>query len=272
MQPYLSIISPMFVYYRYLPYIAVLVVMWLYGERLQRYFLIYMGASLLGLAFVSFALVYQSTAGLILTTIFIEAAYAFLDLYIWTTLGDLAFIYGAPFQFFGYALAAMLLSILAGELIGVELLKIGEQYRLVTALFAATAIYLTYTVIPWLNNRMQQDYCQFASNENAEGGEEIAGAQQKEAEGGGAAESPLAKAVKLLLPDQKLTSRETEIVALLLRGMANRDIAARLFISENTLKTHLRNIYHKYGISHKRELLYMVEGDRLFFCLALNFF
>ena len=246
MQPFLTKASPLLIYYRYIPYIAVLVIMWYFGGRLQRYFSIYMGVSLLGLAFVSFALGYKSTAGLLMTTGLSEAAFAFLDLFVWVALGDLAFIYGAPFQFFGFALAAMLFSIIAGELIGAQLLQIGEHYRLVTALFAATAIFLTFSVIPWLSEHIQKDLQWFLKT-NAK--------EDTENKKGPAEESHSGRSIKLLLPHYKLTPRETEIAALLLKGLTNREIAGQLFISENTLKTHLRNIYPKYGVSQKRELL-----------------
>ncbi len=272
MQPYLSAfelpdpLGQLLVSYRYLPYVFALAVIWFYGERLQRYFLIYMGASLLGLAFVSFALLYRSAAGVLLTAVLAEASFALLDLYIWTLLGDLAFIYGAPFPFFGYALSAMLLSILSGELIGAELLKIGEQYRLVTALFAATALYLTYTVIPWLSGRMQREYGSLLAGstggaETAPGGAaEKKGGEEDAVPGGGA--ELLDRALNSLLPGQKLTPREMEITALLLKGRTNREIAAGLYISENTLKTHLRNIYHKFGVGQKKELLELVRGEQ----------
>lgn len=262
MQPFLDAAGPSLIRYRYLPYIATLLIMWRFGEQLQRYFPIYMGVSFLGLSFVSFALLYGNSAGLFLTTTLMESAFAFLDLFIWTTLGDLAFIYGAPFRIFGYALAAMLGSILAGELISIELLQMGENFRLVTALFAAAAIFLTYTVIPWLTQRMQKDLYRFLGAAQKE--EESAADQSRSGNGGGKREqeSLLDSAVQLLLPHQKLTPRETEIISLLLRGMTNREMAARLFISENTLKTHLKNIYPKFGVAHKRELLSLVLEEK----------
>jgi DNA-binding CsgD family transcriptional regulator len=257
MKPYIGAASPLLIDYRYLPYVAVLLTMWRFGERLQRYFLIYMGVSLLGLAFVSFALVYQSTAGMFLTTALIEAAFACLDLFIWTTLGDLAFIYGTPVKFFGLVLAAKLSSILTGGLIGVRLLEVGEHFRLLTALFAAAAIFLTYTVVPWLNELIQKDRFLSSEKKYGEGTQEPEVATGEDRLG----QSPFCRAVKLLLPDQKLTHRETEIVALLLKGLANGEIAAQLHISENTLKTHLRRIYPKFGVARKKELLSLVFGD-----------
>lgn len=47
----------------------------------------------------------------------------------------------------------------------------------------------------------------------------------------------------------ELTQREHEILALTAKGYRNKEIAGRLFISENTIKTHLLTIYRKLGVS-----------------------
>ncbi|WP_283135348.1 response regulator [Rhizohabitans arisaemae] len=49
-------------------------------------------------------------------------------------------------------------------------------------------------------------------------------------------------------PGPVLTTREIEILELLAQGSGNREIAARLFISEATVKTHLVHIYGKLGV------------------------
>jgi DNA-binding NarL/FixJ family response regulator len=51
-----------------------------------------------------------------------------------------------------------------------------------------------------------------------------------------------------------LTRRETDVFRLASRGLKNREIAAELGLSPKTIKTHLRNIYHKLGLSGKSEL------------------
>jgi DNA-binding NarL/FixJ family response regulator len=43
----------------------------------------------------------------------------------------------------------------------------------------------------------------------------------------------------------QLTARELEVLKLVGEGFSNRDIASRLYISENTVKNHLRNILQK---------------------------
>ena len=51
-----------------------------------------------------------------------------------------------------------------------------------------------------------------------------------------------------------LTPRELEIVAVILGGFSNGDIATRFSISEKTVKHHLTNIFDKLGVSNRLEL------------------
>jgi len=62
-------------------------------------------------------------------------------------------------------------------------------------------------------------------------------------------------------PRQTLTAREQEIVTRVLNGDTNRDIAAALGVGEETVKTHVSNIYRKLGVSSRMELaLYITSG------------
>ena len=54
-----------------------------------------------------------------------------------------------------------------------------------------------------------------------------------------------------------LTNREREILALLADGLANKQIAARLGISTNTVKTHLELLFEKLGASTRAEAVAM---------------
>lgn len=56
----------------------------------------------------------------------------------------------------------------------------------------------------------------------------------------GGATPPAAEAARL-----PLSPRETEVIQLVAQGMSNKEMAASLFISENTIKTHLKNILEK---------------------------
>lgn len=52
-----------------------------------------------------------------------------------------------------------------------------------------------------------------------------------------------------------LTKREREIAELILQGNSNPDIAKTLYISENTVKRHVNNIYQKTGVKNRYELI-----------------
>lgn len=51
-----------------------------------------------------------------------------------------------------------------------------------------------------------------------------------------------------------LTPREREVFSLASRGLKNAEIASELYLSEKTIKTHLRNIYNKLNLASKAEL------------------
>ncbi len=54
--------------------------------------------------------------------------------------------------------------------------------------------------------------------------------------------------------EYNITDREREIINYLLRGYSNKEISDKLFISINTVKTHIMNIYQKFGIDNRVEL------------------
>lgn len=59
---------------------------------------------------------------------------------------------------------------------------------------------------------------------------------------------------------QKLTDREKEVLLLLELGLTSKSIGDRLYISETTVKTHLKNIYHKFGVNNRTRLLYKLRS------------
>jgi DNA-binding NarL/FixJ family response regulator len=85
----------------------------------------------------------------------------------------------------------------------------------------------------WLDNRMTS---------------EVVNAFKRSAEGGGRREKPL------------LSDREREIAQHVAQGFRNREIGQKLFISEQTVKNHLHNIFDKLGVSDRLELaLYAIH-------------
>jgi two-component system NarL family response regulator len=56
-----------------------------------------------------------------------------------------------------------------------------------------------------------------------------------------------------LQPETALTSREEEILQLVAKGMSNAGIATQLIVSENTVKTHIKNILSKLQMKNRSE-------------------
>jgi two-component system, NarL family, response regulator LiaR len=54
---------------------------------------------------------------------------------------------------------------------------------------------------------------------------------------------------------QGLTARESEILALVIQGLRNEDIADALFLGINTVKTHLKSLYRKLGARNRADVV-----------------
>ncbi|HEX5423953.1 MAG TPA: response regulator transcription factor [Candidatus Acidoferrales bacterium] len=98
------------------------------------------------------------------------------------------------------------------------------------------SIHKVYDGEIWLDNRMTA---------------EVIDAFKKSAEAGIRREKPL------------LSDREKEIVQLVAQGFRNREIGEKLFISEQTVKNHLHNIFDKLGVSDRLELALYAIHHRL---------
>ncbi len=80
-------------------------------------------------------------------------------------------------------------------------------------------------------------------------------------------EAPPAPAAPLPPPPRDrdrspLSQREREIVSLVAQGFKNKEMAEKMFISEQTVKNHLHNIFDKLGVSDRLELaLYAIHNN-----------
>jgi DNA-binding NarL/FixJ family response regulator len=65
------------------------------------------------------------------------------------------------------------------------------------------------------------------------------------------------------IPTPVLTTRELEVLRLVAKGMSNKDVAEELFISENTVKNHVRNILEKLHLHSRMEAVMYAVRKRL---------
>ena len=84
--------------------------------------------------------------------------------------------------------------------------------------------------------------------------------------------SDLIQALKRMMPQHRaseatrdfgLTSRELQVIALIVAGYTNKDLARKLGISEHTVKHHLTNTFDKLGVSNRLELVLFAIDHRL---------
>ncbi|WP_224275447.1 MULTISPECIES: response regulator [Nocardioides] len=64
-------------------------------------------------------------------------------------------------------------------------------------------------------------------------------------------------------PALKLTERELEVLRLVAKGLNNREVAKELFISENTVKNHVRNILEKLQLHSRMEAVMYAMREKL---------
>ena len=60
-----------------------------------------------------------------------------------------------------------------------------------------------------------------------------------------------------------ITPRELEILELIAQGLSNREIAARVFVSENTVKTHSSRVFDKLGARRRTQAVQLAKELRL---------
>ena len=68
---------------------------------------------------------------------------------------------------------------------------------------------------------------------------------------------------KQQVPAPRLTSREMEVLTFVAQGMNNREISKMLFISENTVKNHVRNILEKLHLHSRMEAVVYAVREKL---------
>ena len=60
-----------------------------------------------------------------------------------------------------------------------------------------------------------------------------------------------------------ITPRELEILGLIAAGLSNKEIAAKLYVSENTVKTHTANVFDKLNARRRTQAVQLAKQARL---------
>jgi DNA-binding CsgD family transcriptional regulator len=225
-------------WYWAVPYIAALVIMRNLPMKARRSMILYIGMAMIMGAFISFMLLGRSASDYLIVDTLMLGACGIFDLFWWSILGEMLDYTENPAQTFGIGLSANVFGVLCGGVLGMAVTSMGLLGAEV-AVIALTVVCVTMGLLPPLNRQLVlllKSHAYLAAYDN------MSQSQQRN----------IVRQAKTLDP---LTAREQEVLQLILSGKSNRGIAGALFISESTVKTHARNIFSKYDVGSRAELI-----------------
>jgi len=237
-QPAFEHLGELTVWYWPVPYIAALVVLRNLPAKIKHSRMLYAGMAGIVLAFLGFMFLGRDTLSYLIVDTLMLGACGIFDLFWWSILGEMLDYSDNPTQTFGIGLSANVFGVLCGGVLGMAVTSMGLPGAEV-AVIALTVVCVTLVMLPPLNNQLVlllKSHAYLAAYDN------MSQLQQTD----------IVRQIKTLDP---LTVREQEVLQLILSGKSNREIAGALFISESTVKTHARNIFSKYDVGSRAELI-----------------
>ena len=225
-------------WYWAVPYIVALAIMRNLPMKAKRSRILYIGMAMIIGAFISFMLLGQNTSDYLIVDTLMLGACGIFDLFWWSILGEMLDYSDNPGRTFGIGLSANVFGVLCGGVLGMAVTAIGLPGAEVTVI-ALTVVCVTLVMLPPLNHQLillLKSHTYLAA---------YGGMSQSQ-------QTDIVRQIKTLDP---LTIREQEVLQLILSGKSNREIAGALFISESTVKTHVRNIFSKYDVGSRAELI-----------------
>ncbi len=231
-------------WYWAIPYIAALYVMRNLPRTVNRNIFLYAAVSMMGFSFLAFIVLDRSVAAYLLIDTLLLGACGIFDLFWWSILGEMLDLSPDTAKVFGIGLAANVLGVLAGGMAGRTLGWDSAHH----SLLALAVVCVVLVMLPPLGRHLGKllkthvFLTVFA---------ELPPDRQRQT-------------LRTQVTFGDLTERESEIAALLVRGMTYKQVAGELYVSENTVKTHVKNIYAKYNVKNRNELLHlMMNGEEL---------
>ena len=107
------------------------------------------------------------------------------------------------------------------------------------SLYVSSGVLLFLNLIPiiWLKKFFMRDYMKFSSDGDLQ-------------------------FLDVILQNYSISNREREIMDLILKGKSNKEIEDMLFISYNTVKNHIYNLYQKLGVKSRGQMIHFVLQAR----------
>jgi DNA-binding CsgD family transcriptional regulator len=225
-------------WYWAVPYIIALFIMRNLPTRVNRAKILYVGMAMIVGAFISFMLLERNASDYLVVDTLMLGACGIFDLFWWSIIGEMLEYTENPAKILGIGLSANVLGVLSGGALGMTITSIKLPSANV-AVIALTVVCVTLIILPPLN---QQLLILLKNHTYLAAYDRMSENQQ----------TNIILGMKTL---EELTVREQEVLEHILAGESNREIARALSISENTVKTHVRNIFSKYEVGSRAELI-----------------
>ncbi len=222
-EPLFQEIDANIIFYKRVPYMMAILLLVVFSDKMSHLSTFYVAIFLLGMANVALMVLGVNEAGFYVNETMLQSGLGIGDLFVWTVVGHVAHLYGRPYRITSFALISLLSSVFLGRVLGI-IFSGSPDGGLYTIAVSFTTVFVTMLVIPKLFETIDRDVVKIKE------------------------ENKFASRVNTL------TERELQIYNLLIKDKKNHEIAEELFISDNTLKTHLRNIYKKLNVAGKKEL------------------
>lgn len=225
-------------WYWAVPYITAIFIMRSLTTKSNRSIALYIGMAMIVGAFIGFMILGRNVSDYLVINTLMLGACGIFDLFWWSILGEMLDYAKNPVKVFGIGLSSNVLGVLSGDALGIMITS-SRLPEAEVAVIAITVVCITLIILPPLNRRLVMllkshvyltVYDGLSKNERTD-------------------------VLRYARALEELTVREKEVLEHILLGKTNREIGNSLHISESTVKTHIRNIFSKYDVVSRAELI-----------------
>jgi DNA-binding CsgD family transcriptional regulator len=228
-------------WYWAVPYVIALAVMRRLLQKTNRPYFLYIGMVMIMMSFIFFMLTTHNAPSYLLVNTLMLGACGIFDLFWWGIFGEILEYSRNIVRTAGICISSNVLGVLIGGILG-NAISFGGVQDAHVAVLALAIVCITTAILPLLNiflvQLLKSNVYLYAYS---------AMPQEKR--------SLVVAGIPVLAP---LSAREKEVLQLILAAQTNKAIAETLHISEYTVKTHVKNIFGKYDVTSRAELITFV--------------
>lgn len=225
-------------WYWAVPYIVALALMRRLLQKSNRPYFLYIGMGMIMLSFVLFMLLPHNVPSYLLVNTLMLGACGIFDLFWWSICGEILEYSRNIVRTASICISSNVLGVLIGGILG-NAISSGNVPDSHVAVLALTIVCITTAILPLLNIILTET---LKSNVYLYRYSDLPPEKRVAVVDG----------APLLAP---LSAREKEVLQLILAAQTNKAIAETLYISEYTVKTHVKNIFGKYDVTSRAELI-----------------